>query len=149
MFVKDKLVMLLDRVTWIEKNKTVITKEKDEEVYFIYIEQDISKFPLLEKLLEINMDIRKLLPLDVYSLDFLVDNNDKIWILETNTASGIVADGLSVTTMGGFYRGIYEDFYKRTISPKKHSIIKSISDEYREELRKTYPEEFSKSKYAI
>ena len=144
LFVKDNLCLLYERIPRIDMNKTVETKKKNEEVQFIYIEQDMKKFPLLQQIKDICIDMRKLLPLDVFSLDFLVDKNDKIWILENNSNSGLAAMSLAA-----LYLGIYRDFYRMDPPKQKMEIVDDIITKYREEIKKMYPGEYAKSKYKI
>lgn len=141
MFVNDNICMLFERVPRIDVNKTVETKKKNEEVQFIYIEQDMSKCVFMQKLKSICIDMRKLLPLNVFSIDFLTDADNNIWVMETNSNSGLAAGSLSRV-----YVGIYRDFYMKDPPAEKMEIVNDIMKKYQEEIKVTYPEEYNKSK---
>lgn len=143
-FVKGKPVVVLERIPNQKKNKTVVNKGMNEQVSFVYVEQDMDKFPYLDKIEKISFDFRKSIPLDVYSLDFFIDKNDKIWIIESNAATG-----LGALTLAKVYLGMYRDFFKKDPPSEKMTIIKKIEKEYNEEIKNKFPKEYDLSKYPL
>ncbi len=146
MFVKDKLVIIYERIPNEEKNKTIDNKEPDEEVQFIYIEQNLNKFPkiYIDQLNTIVKDFRKYISLECYSLDFFIDKMGKVWLIESNAASQLGANSMAV-----MYEAIYEDYFKKNAPPEKKRIVKQIVDGYRKEVKGKYEKEFKKSKYPV
>jgi glutathione synthase/RimK-type ligase-like ATP-grasp enzyme len=138
-FVKDKLFLVHERVAIQENNKTIHTKEPDEKLSFLYVEQDLEKQDY--KIQDLVSDLRKSIQLDFYALDLILDKNGKYWLLETN--SGI---GMGANTLSRAYSALYTDFYKKEPSTLKKELIEEICSEYYKEIKNLYPNEIKKSK---
>lgn len=123
-FIKDKCFTINERVPTIKENKSIRTKKVDEKVKFIYVYQDMNKIPkeFYDEIYRISNEIREKIKLDIWSLDIVVDKKGKMWVLETNSATG-----LGSVKMCDVYMQIYEDFYKR-----------QLPDWYKEELWKNF-----------
>lgn len=144
MFVKDNLYIIYERINNVKKNKTMDNKNPDEEVQFVYIEQDLKKLPYVSDLKKINKDFRETFPLDFYSIDFCVDSDDKVWIIESNLCSG-----LHSVQLASAYIAIWKDFTGKNPSKQKLAIANGIIEEYRKVIKEDYSKEFNNSKYAM
>ena len=138
-FVKDKLFLVHERVPILEDNKTIHTKKPDEDLSFLYVEQDQSKKEY--DLSDIVKEFRKVIDLDFYALDVILDKNGKYWVLESNGAIGMGGN-----TLARAYEAIYKDFYDTDELPKdKADLVEEICAGYYNEIKKDYPKELEKS----
>jgi hypothetical protein len=143
MFVKDNLYIIYERIYNTKKNKTMDNKNPEEEVQFVYIEQDLEKLPCVSELKKINKDFRETFPLDFYSIDFCVDDKGKVWVIESNLCSG-----LHSVQLASAYVAIWKDFTGKNPSKQKMDVANGIIEEYRKVIQEDYPKEFKDSKYA-
>ena len=141
LFVKDKVFLMHERVAIKKDNKTITTKKANEELSFLYVEQDLDKFTDSKQLDDILIDFRKYVDLDFFALDILVDKNGKYWLIESNSNAGMGGN-----TLARAYEGIYKDFFDTDIPQNKQKIIDYICEEYYKEINRMYPEEMKKSK---
>jgi hypothetical protein len=92
-FVKDKLIIAYERIPVKELNKTLDTKDPDDSLQFLYVEQDLDKHKFkLDKMLK---DFKSKIDLDFFALDVIEDKNGKLWLLESNSAIGMGANTLA------------------------------------------------------
>lgn len=107
-FCKDKIFSINERVPIKKDEKSIRTKDFDEKIRFVYVYQDLNKVDkkFLNEANKIAKDIQKKLPLDIWSLDVVVDKKGKLWVMETSSATG-----MGSVKMADFYRAVYEDFY--------------------------------------
>jgi hypothetical protein len=142
-FIKDKCFTVNERVPIKDENKSIRTKKVDEKVKFIYAYQDNFKIPkeFFDEIYRISAELREEIKLDIWSLDIVVDKKGKMWVLETNSATGMGSVKLCDT-----YIKIFEDFYKLTLpnSYKEELWTKYISQghfvywpEFKEEIMST------------
>jgi hypothetical protein len=112
LFVKDTIVMINERVPSLEDDKSIRTKDTDEKIRFVYVYQDLNKVSpaFIKSALKIAKQTREKTNLDVWSLDIVVDKNDKLWVMETSSMTG-----LGSVKMCELYKAIYEDFYKKSL----------------------------------
>lgn len=89
MFVKNKLIYIGERIPKIKQNVSVDNKKADDEMAFVYVVQNMEAFPYKEGLLKINEQIRAEIDLDVYSLDFFLDKDKNLKIIELNSQTGL------------------------------------------------------------
>lgn len=85
--IKDLLVGVTERIEKSEESK-VQNKNPDDALDFLYIEQDINNFYMIDELMKILKSIRDRIELDVYSVDFLITDKDEIKIIEINAGTG-------------------------------------------------------------
>ena len=111
-FCKETIVAINERVPTIEDDSSIQNKDTKDKIKFTYVYQDLKKVPLsfIKNVLEICKDIRKKLPLDLWSLDIVIDKKGKMWVMETSSATG-----LGSVKMCEIYKAIYEDFYKEKL----------------------------------
>lgn len=140
MCLKDDLIMVYERVPIIKDNKTVGTKKRDEEVSFLYVDQDLDKLPILSKVKELVKNFRKYIALDLYSMDFFLDKKGKLWIIEGNASSGLGSNSLAAT-----YPAIHKDFYGKEPSPDMKKFLQGVRESYWKATAEDYPEEYKKS----
>lgn len=124
LFLKDKCFVVNERVPIKDDEKSIRNKKVDEKVKFIYAYQDINKIDptFIERIHEIANEVREHIKLELWSLDIIVDKEGKIWVLETNSATG-----LGSVKLCEVYMEIYKDFYGR-----------ELPDFYKEELWRKY-----------
>jgi len=140
MYINNSLYMIIERIPNIEKDKNISNKLAKEEVEFVYIEQDINKFPYVFQVNEIVNDFLKEVPLEFFAFDVAVDDKEKLWLIETNTGVGLAANSLGRT-----YVAIYRDFFKNDPPENKRVIANKVIDVYNIEIKNRFPEEYSKS----
>jgi len=112
-FLKTKCIIINERVSLESTNKTILTKKKNEKIDFVYVEQDLDKVPkeFMYKINEIAKEVYNKTEFPgLWSLDIVVDKDEKIKLLEIN-----VATGLGGTKMALVYKAIYEDYYKKQL----------------------------------
>lgn len=108
MFIGDKCFVVNERVPIKNENISIRTKKVDEKVKFIYAYQDFKKIPteFIEEVTRIAIEVSKKIKLDLWSLDIVVDRQGKIWVLETNSSTG-----LGSVKLCEVYMEIFKDFY--------------------------------------
>lgn len=138
--VKDKPILVYERQLIESENKSIETKEADEKVAFVYIDQDMSKLKFMDELNSIVEDFMKKVPLGVYSLDFFTEKSGGIKIIEANSCSGLGANSLVYV-----YEEMFEDFYGSKVSGDDAKFINETKKEYRKIVEADYPKEYKKS----
>tara|TARA_Y100000389_G_scaffold197108_1_gene231079 strand:+ start:1198 stop:2211 length:1014 start_codon:yes stop_codon:yes gene_type:complete len=139
--VKDKPIILYERQLIESDNKSIETKKPDEQVSFVYIDQDMEKSGLMKGLNEIIEKFMKKIPLGVYSLDFFTENETgNIKIIEANSCSGLGANSLVHV-----YESLYEDFYGEELPRDDAEFVANIKKGYRKVVFEDYPNEYKKS----
>ena len=125
-FFKDNIFLIYERI-----------KQNDD---FIYIEQDLNKINT-EILYNIDKDFKNLgFTQDFYAIDYIIDDKNKLWVLELNT--GI---GLGPNTLASLYKVIYE--YEYGTLPSDISIyLESIKERYHKQLYLAHFNDYRKSK---
>lgn len=108
MMIKERCFMVNERIPFEASNKTIRTKKADEQVEFMYVYTDIDKIPkeFNDEIQRISLEIRKKIKLGFWSLDVVMDENGKLWVLEINSATGLGAAKL----VEGYIQ-IFEDYY--------------------------------------
>lgn len=146
-FLKDKCIIINERISCVKTNKTVKTKNIDESVDFVYVVSDMKKVPrkFINKLNEIAKEIRKIAKLDLWAIDVATDKNGDMFVLEINSATGLGSEKLVHV-----YEAVYEDYYQEKL-PKtfKEELNKKFVSQCRKELYKNYKKEIAKSPWAI
>ena len=89
MFVKDTLIYIGERIPKIAKDVSVDNKKAEDQMAFVYVVQDMNTFPYKDALLKINEQIRTDIDPDVYSLDFFLDKDKNLKIIELNSQTGL------------------------------------------------------------
>jgi len=120
-FVDNDIIELNERIPVEADNKTIDTKKVDEKVSFCYVVQDLNKIPYTKDIQKIAKVISKKLNLRVFSLDFVIDDNNKIWILETNVQTGMGSGKLAklyIKLCEDTYKEVLPDWYKDYLNDK-------------------------------
>ena len=146
-FLKDKCIIINERVACIETNKTVATKDIDESVDFVYVVADMKKVSkeFLERLNDIAKEIREKIKLDVWAIDVAIDKDDNMYVLEINSAPGLGSEKLVEV-----YCNVYEDWYKEELPESfKEDLNKKIISQCRKELYENFAKEINKSEWAV
>ncbi len=144
LYCKDKCIILNERITIEEENKDIRTKKANERVRFVYIEQDFDKFPHFNQLKEMVKGVKEKSPLGLYSIDFVIDKEDKAHLLEINSASGLGSAKLATV-----YEAVYEDFYKQKLPEEYKNYINERFIKPYHKINGEYKNEIKKSKYAL
>ena len=120
LFCKGKIVMINERIPNESDNKSIRTKKADEKIKFVYVYQDLNKVEndFKKKVNSIYKDIQKSLSLEIWSLDVVVDKDEKLWVMETSAKTG-----LGSVKMCELYKAIYEDFYNQHLSDEFLDLI--------------------------
>lgn len=140
LFVKDKMAVVFERIPVIEDNKTVSTKKRDEKLSFVYLEQDLLSLKFIPKLREMTRKFNENIDLDVFSLDFFLEKDGNLSLIEANASSGLGANSLV-----SIYECLYNDFYKEEMTKEDKEFRKFIKDNYNMAIKLEYPEEYKNS----
>lgn len=146
-FLRDKCIIVNERIACIKTNKTVKTKNIDESLDFVYVVSDMKKLPrkFINKLNEIATEIRKKVNLDLWAIDVATDKNGNMFVLEINSAPGLGSEKLVCV-----YEAVYEDYYQEKLPETfKEELNKKFISQSRKELYKNYKKEIAKSPWAI
>ena len=140
-YLKENLFILYERIPSGNGEMVIGKKKPDEKLEFTYIEQDTDKIEFINELNNIVKKVRKKgMNTDIFSLDIFIDKNDKIWVIEINSGTGLGSNSLAK-----LYGAIYKDFYNKDITEKINSKIEEISDEYKSIIKKYFSKEYKKS----
>ena len=141
MCMKDKPLIVYERQLIKEDDRSIDTKKPDEDVSFVYIDQDMKKLPFMKGLKTIITEFMKRVPLAVYSLDFFTDKKSgKLMLIEANSCSGLGSNSLVHV-----YEAIYEDFYDEKPLEADRKFIEKVKEEYRKATADDYPKEYKNS----
>lgn len=112
-FCKKKMFIINERIPIQTNEKSIRTKGVDERIMFVYVYQDFNKVDktFIEEVQKIAESIHEKNPLGIWSLDIVVDKEEKIWVIESSSAMGLEAN-----KMVDYYKAVYEDFYGKSIS---------------------------------
>lgn len=141
-FLKETCFLVYERISI--NNKEVGKKNPDEKLEFIYIQQDLDTILTKYNIKDIVKGVRSKINLDFYALDIIVDNNNKPWLIETNSVIGMGAITLCKT-----YEVIYKDYFKEGITFDKKVFIENVYSEYNNEMKKVYSDIIQKSLHPI
>lgn len=146
-FLKDKCIIINERIACIKTNKTVKTKDISEDVDFVYVVSDMNKVPrkFINTITNIAKEIRKQISLGLWAIDVAIDKTGKVFVIEINSAPGLGSEKLVEV-----YEAVYEDYYQEKL-PKtfKEELNKKFVSQCRKELYKNYKKEIAKSPWAI
>lgn len=108
LFCGNKIVLVNERIPSIDDNRSISTKGVDETISFTYVYQDLNLIPqsFIADVMSIFADIKQSVHLDLWSLDIVTDREDKMWVMESSSSTG-----LGSSKMAEVYRAVYEDFY--------------------------------------
>lgn len=115
MFCQDKIILINERVPMIDNESSIRTKKAKDKINFIYVYQDLNKIKkeFIQEMYRICGDIKTVLDLNLWSIDVVVDQQGKVWVMETSSATG-----LGSVKMCEVYKAVYEDFYKKLLPDK-------------------------------
>lgn len=122
---KDSVIQLDERI-----GNDEFLDDPETKTEFAYKKiEDFGKQGDLDKLIT---EARKKVKLDYFSLDFAVDEDGKLWLIEMNSNTGI-----GVEKQCKLYMKIYKDFYKKDVP----SDVQKILDNKIAQYSKAYKEE--------
>jgi len=140
--MNGEIIHLAERIKNSKNDKSVGSKDKDEKIDLVYIDQDWKTFPenLKSKLLILHEEVKQKVNLDFYDIDLILDTEEEFWVPEINGAPGI---GPSM------FSAIYTAWIEMTLNrPPKESTIQrlnQIRDIHREFMKNTYKKEYQVS----
>ena len=141
LLMKDEIIEIDERI---QKN-TVESKKKDDSLDFVYVEQNLDTFSILDDIKKFIRPFTKELNLGVWSLDIIIGENGSQYVVEINTATGLGASKLAL-----LYIAVYNDFYQKPLSKKEIELLYSrFITPTREILWKTEKQWILKSKERI
>ena len=140
---KGNPFLVYERILVEDDNKSVVTKNRDEAVSFVYVEQDKDKIPYYDSLKSITKKINEKINLDLYSLDFFIENGSgDVKVIEANSQQG-----LGSNTLVHIYEMFYKDFYNKSISDNDKNFISDVKRKYSQIIKNDYKSEYNKSEY--
>lgn len=140
-FVMDgKIIHIAERITNASHDMSVGKKDTDEKIDLVYFDQDMDKFPQLEEVERIKEELGKVVKLEFYNIDLMLDKDGKMWVPEINGAPGI---GPSM------FATIYEKWvdmaYGQKLSKESKEELQQIAEEHRDKMKQTYLKEYKNS----
>jgi len=139
LFVRGKLYMIIERLTNTKYNRDITNKDKEDDIPYVYVEQDLEKSPI-DEIYNIDSIFRKYIPVDFYSLDLILDTDNKLWLIESNAGTGLGANMIARS-----YESIYKNFHGRQILDSKRVEVERICSEFQSEIKQLYPLEYNNS----
>ena len=102
-------VMWVQRVHGNEETKKM-TKKKEDKLLFLYVLKDLSTMPkdwqpVFDEMAKAHKD------LDIYSIDLMVDSDDKPWVVEMSSEFAPLYG-----VMAQFYKKVYNDYYGKKLN---------------------------------
>ena len=120
-FWRGKALMWVQRVPANEETKKM-TKAKDDKLKFNYVLKNIDKMP--EEWHEVFVPfIDEHNDLDIYSIDLMIDEDGKPWVVEMSSEFGV-----PFGVMAPIYKEVYQDYYGNKLNLTDEEQI----DMYRE-----------------
>jgi glutathione synthase/RimK-type ligase-like ATP-grasp enzyme len=140
-FVMDgKIIQIVERVHNQTETKNVEDKEPDEKIDFIYVVQDMDKFPHTSAFNRIKTKILNKAKLDFLAIDILMDVNGDFWVAEIN-----ISPGIGPATFYFVYKSYLKMAFGISIDPEHKRELSHIVNDYIYNMRKFYPKEYAKS----
>jgi len=141
MCMKDKPLIVYERQLIEEDDRSLDTKKPDEDVSFVYIDQDMNKLPFMKDLNNVISEFMKKVPLAIYSLDFFTEKKtNKLMLIEANSCSGLGANSLVYV-----YEALYKDFYDENPPDTDAKFIEDVKEKYCKIVKGDYPKEHKRS----
>ena len=129
-------IMWVERVAANDDTKNM-TKNANDKLEFNYV---LKQTPTPESWLDIFKGFYdKHKDLDIYTMDVMVDQDDKPWIVEMSSEPGV-----PFGVMGLYYKKIYEDYYGKPISKEAEAKIDEYINLDIKETIKSDPKRFLK-----
>ena len=140
-FVMDgKIIHIAERITNTKNDMSVGKKDADEKIDLVYIDQDMDKFPHLERVEQIKEDLDKKVKLEFYNIDLMLDKDGEMWVPEINGAPGIGPSMFPV-----IYEGWVKMAYDQELSKETKEELAEMAEEHRKMMKQTYPKEYKNS----
>ena len=141
-FILDgQIIHIAERIHSTTDNKAVGKKNPNEKINLIYIDQELESFPYIQEIERISQELQKVIKLDFWNIDLMLDSNGKLWVPEINGAPGI-----GPSMFYAIYKSWVPFVYNgRQISPEDHAILSEIANNHRKEMKKLYPKEYKSS----
>lgn len=136
----DEIIHIYERVKNVKNNKNIETKSLNESIDFVYIDQILEDFPYKKELLELKSIFSEKVYLDFYSIDIMIDKDNRIWVPEINAAPGILP-----SLAYPLYKKWLKIAFDISISPKAEHDLKLISKIYRDMIKTYYYIEYNNS----
>jgi hypothetical protein len=142
--MNGKIIHIAERITNSKHDMSVGKKDADEKIDLVYIDQKLKDFPLLKEIEKIKEELGKVVKLEFYNIDLMLDREGKLWVPEINGAPGIGPSMFPV---------IYEEWVKmafnQKISMDDKKELDEIANHHRKMMKQTYPKEYKSSLHAI
>lgn len=140
LFCHDEIFYLGERIPKIEKNIDINNKKADEQMAFVYAAQNISKWPYLKELININKSVYKKIKLGVYSIDFFLTKDKKIKLIELNSQTGV--DPYRLLNL---YEHLYIKHFNSKLPSNKLILKKELINLFLENEYKHFSKEINSS----
>ena len=135
--MNGEILLIAERITNTENDKSVGKKDADEKIDLVYIDQDMDKFPHLERIKEIQKELEAKVNLDFYNIDLMLDKDGELWVPEINGAPGIGPSHFKT-----LYKKWLEMAYDTEMSEDVDKELTDIEVSHRENMKKEYPNEY-------
>jgi len=136
---KNKTISWLQRIPKDDTTKNM-SKKANAKLKFKYalVKQEVplSWAKICESFSEKHPNI------DMYTVDFMIDVNDKVWVTEMNTLPGT-----PFGIMGHYYKKVYEDYYGKPLSKGSIAILEEYIKKDIDATIKSDPKRFSISEH--
>ena len=140
-FIMDgELIHIAERITNTKNDMSVGTKDADEKIDLIYIDQDIEKFKYTDQILKMIDELSSEVNLEFYNIDLMLDKKGILWVPEVNGAPGIGPSMFHV-----IYKTFIKMAYGVNITEECDEELLKIANDHRAFMEKEYPKEFKSS----
>ena len=138
--MNGEIILIAERITNTENDKSVGKKDADEKIDLVYIDQDMDKFPHLDKIKKIQKELETKVKLDFYNIDLMLDEDGVLWVPEINGAPGI-----GPSHFRALYKSWLKMAYNEEISEDVDKELKDIEETHRDNMKNEYPVEYKSS----
>jgi len=138
--MNGKILLIAERITNTQNDKSVGEKDAEEKIDLIYIDQDMDKFPYMDKIKKIQKQLETKVKLDFYNIDLMLDNDGELWVPEINGAPGIGPSHFKV-----LYEAWLKMAYNAKMSNDVNKELTDIQNKHRKDMKNEYPKEYKSS----
>jgi len=138
--MNGEIILIAERITNTDNDMSVGKKDADEKIDLVYIDQDMDKFPHLDKIKKIQKQLETKVNLDFYNIDLMLDKDGTLWVPEINGAPGI-----GPSHFKSLYKSWLKMAYNEDMSEEVDEELTDIEETHRANMEKAYPKEYESS----
>ncbi len=140
LFCENDIFYLGERIPKIEVNIDINNKKSTDQMAFVYVAQDLKKFPYLKELLKINKDVYEKVGMKIYSIDFFLTKKKELTLIEINSQTG-----LDPYRLLHLYKHLYKKHFNTDLPSNKNILFKKLIDIFLNNEYKHFQKEIDKA----